>query len=209
MKAGYIFRTGILVLGFATLFVRLAAQDSPKTNTVAGDQSQPEQSQAREPSPSPTPETPKKGTLAPDFTLADMKGGHIGLSSLKGKAVVLNFWATWCGPCKIEMPWLVDLQKKYGPQGLQIVGVAMDDASDKEILAFAHKMGVNYVVLRGSEKIADLYGGLEGLPATFFLDRSGTIVDETMGLVSESVIEDAIKQALGQQDSPAQEKGAK
>jgi cytochrome c biogenesis protein CcmG/thiol:disulfide interchange protein DsbE len=204
---------GILVLGFATLFFRLAAQQTPKPNSTPGDQSRPEQSQTKEgpaPAPSPTPETPKKGTLAPDFTSADMKGRHVELSSLKGKVVVLNFWATWCGPCKIEMPWLVDLQKKYGPQGLQIVGVAMDDASDKEILAFARKMRVNYLVLRGSEKIAGLYGGLEGLPATFFLDRSGRIVDETMGLVSESVIEDAIKQALVQhQDSTAEEKGTK
>jgi cytochrome c biogenesis protein CcmG/thiol:disulfide interchange protein DsbE len=145
------------------------------------------------------PVAPENGALAPDFTL-NLIGEHgkpVRLSSLKGKAVLLNFWATWCEPCKIEMPWLVELQKKYGPQGLQVVGVAMDDAGDKAIAAFAHKMGVNYVILQGTEKVADLYGGLEGLPTTFFLDRSGIVVDQAMGLESESLIEDSIKKSLG------------
>ena len=147
--------------------------------------------------PSPAPETPKKGASAPDFTLTDLRGNKLQLSSLKGKAVVVNFWATWCEPCKIEMPWLVDLQKKYGPQGLQILGVAMDDAEEQAIRDFAQKMGVNYPVLKGTEALADLYGGLDGLPATFFVDRSGKISDEAIGLMSQSLIEDSIKHALG------------
>lgn len=152
-----------------------------------------------------TPETepavggPDKGIMAPAFELKSIpEGKSTPLASFRGKAVLLNFWATWCGPCKIEMPWLVDLQKKYGPQGLQIVGVAMDDTSDKEIADFAHKMGVNYVVLKGTEKVGDLYGGVEGLPTTYYLDRSGKVVDKTLGLASESVIEDAIKKSLAQ-----------
>jgi cytochrome c biogenesis protein CcmG/thiol:disulfide interchange protein DsbE len=96
------------------------------------------------------------------------------------------------------MPSLVDLQKKYGPQGLQIVGVAMDDADDKEISAFAHKMGVNYMVLRGTENVGDLYGGVDRLPMTYYLDRSGKVVDETMGMAGEATFEDAIKRALAQ-----------
>ncbi len=109
----------------------------------------------------------------------------------------MNFWATWCEPCKIEMPSLVDMQKKYGPQGLQIVGVAMDDADDKEISTFTHKMGVNYMVLRGTEKIGDLYGGIDHLPMTYYLDRSGKIVDETEGMAGEATFEDAIKARIG------------
>jgi thiol-disulfide isomerase/thioredoxin len=142
---------------------------------------------------------PAKGSLAPTFELKSIPDGKsIPLASLRGKAVLLNFWATWCGPCKIEMPWLVDLQKKYGPQGLQIVGVAMDDSDDKEIADFAHKMGVNYTVLKGTEKVGDLYGGVDRLPLTYYIDRSGKVVDETVGLASESVIEDAIKKSLQQ-----------
>lgn len=142
---------------------------------------------------------PAKGVMAPAFELKSIPDGKATpLASFRGKAVLLNFWATWCGPCKIEMPWLVDLQKKYGPQGLQIVGVAMDDTSDKEIADFAHKMGVNYIVLKGTEKVGDLYGGVEGLPTTYYLDRSGKVVDKTLGLASESVIEDSIKKSLAQ-----------
>jgi len=142
---------------------------------------------------------PQKGSLAPDFALKSVPDGkEVRLSSLRGKAVLLNFWATWCEPCKVEMPSLVDLQKKYGSQGLQIVGVAMDDADDKEISVFAHKMGVNYLVLRGTEKVGDLYGGIERLPMTYYLDRSGKVVDQTMGMAGEATLEDAIKRALAQ-----------
>ncbi|HEV8491455.1 MAG TPA: TlpA disulfide reductase family protein [Candidatus Angelobacter sp.] len=142
---------------------------------------------------------PAKGSVAPVFELKSIPDGKAtSLAGFRGKAVLLNFWATWCGPCKIEMPWLVDLQKKYGPQGLQIVGVAMDDTSDKEIADFAHKMGVNYVVLKGTEKVGDLYGGVDRLPLTYFVDRSGKVVDEIVGLRSASDIEDAIKKTLAQ-----------
>jgi len=142
---------------------------------------------------------PQKGSVAPDFSLKSLPDGkEVRLSSLRGKAVLVNFWATWCEPCKIEMPALVDMQKKYGPQGLQIVGVAMDDADDKEINTFAHKMGVNYMVLRGTEKVGELYGGVDRLPMTYYLDRSGKVVDETVGMAGESTFEDAIKRALAQ-----------
>ena len=142
---------------------------------------------------------PQKGSVAPDFALKSVPDGkEIRLSSLRGKAVLVNFWATWCEPCKIEMPSLVDMQKKYGPQGLQIVGVAMDDADDKEITTFAHKMGVNYMVLRGTEEVGDHYGGIQRLPMTYYLDRSGKVVDETLGMAGEATFEEAIKRALAQ-----------
>ena len=149
----------------------------------------------------PPPEfpAPQKGSVAPDFSLKSLPDGkQVSLSSLRGKAVLVNFWATWCEPCKVEMPSLVDMQKKYGPQGLQIVGVAMDDADDKEISTFAHKMGVNYMVLRGTEKVGELYGGIEHLPMTYYLDRSGKVVDETEGMAGEATFENAIKRALAQ-----------
>ena len=147
----------------------------------------------------PNSKDPAKGTMAPTFELKSIPDGKVvPLTSLRGKAVMVNFWATWCGPCKLEMPWLVDLQKKYGPDGLQIVGVAMDDTAEKDIDAFARKMGVNYIVLQGTEKVGDAYGGVSGLPESFFLDRSGKIVDETVGLVSQSEIENNIKRSLQQ-----------
>jgi thiol-disulfide isomerase/thioredoxin len=142
---------------------------------------------------------PQKGSVAPDFSLKNLSDGQdVRLSSLRGKAVLVNFWATWCEPCKIEMPSLVDLQKKYGPQGLQIVGVAMDDADDKEITTFSHKMGVNYMVLRGTEKVGELYGGVDRMPLTYFVDRSGKVVDEIVGFRGSADIEEAIKKTLAQ-----------
>ena len=91
------------------------------------------------------------GRTAPDFELQSLEGNHVKLSDFRGKAVLLIFWATYCGPCKIEMPWFVELQKQYGPQGFQILGVAMDDASNEDIAKFAKEIGVNYPGLVGKE----------------------------------------------------------
>src|SRR6202453_1952711 len=123
-----------------------------------------------------------KSGVAPDFALQSLDGKTVRLSDFRGKAVLLNFWATWCGPCKIEMPWFVDLQKQYGPQGLQIVGVAMDDASKEDIAKFAKDMGVNYPILIGKESVGDQYGGVNALPETFIIGRDGKIVDKILGL---------------------------
>jgi thiol-disulfide isomerase/thioredoxin len=139
------------------------------------------------------------GTPAPDFTLETLDGKSVTLSSLRGKAVVVNFWATWCGPCKIETPWLVELQNQYGAQGLQIVGVAMDDSGKDEIARFAKDMGMNYPVVLGKEAVGDAYGGVPALPESFFIGRDGKIVDKIMGLEGRSEIEDAVKKALNTQ----------
>jgi thiol-disulfide isomerase/thioredoxin len=138
----------------------------------------------------------KNGT-APDFTLQSLDGKSIRLSDFRGKPVVLNFWATWCGPCKIEMPWFVELQKQYGPAGLQFLGVAMDDASTKDIAEFAASMKVNYPILIGKESVGDAYGGVQFLPETFYIDREGKVVDKAFGLKGRGEIEDEIKKIVG------------
>jgi thiol-disulfide isomerase/thioredoxin len=138
------------------------------------------------------------GNLAPDFDLQTLDGKNLKLSDLRGKAVLLNFWATYCGPCKIEMPWFVELQKQYGPEGFQIVGVAMDDASTDEIAKFAKEMGVNYPILIGKDSVAESYGGVSVLPTTFFVDRDGKLIAREFGLQSRSVFVDHIKKAMSQ-----------
>jgi len=138
------------------------------------------------------------GKPAPDFTLETLDGTNVTLNSYRGQAVMLNFWATWCGPCKIEMPWFVELQKEYGPQGLQIVGVAMDDSSKDDIQKFVKEMGVNYTILVGKESVGQAYGGVDVLPTTFFIDRDGKIVTREFGLQSRSLFVDNIKKALSQ-----------
>ena len=138
-----------------------------------------------------------QGVAAPDFTLKSLDGKDVRLSDFKGKAVLLNFWATYCQPCKIEMPWFAELNKQYAPQGLEVVGVAMDDVGNDAIRKYATDLGVNYPILIGKESVADLYGGMQFLPTTFYIDRQGKIVDRVFGLVSHSQIEDDIKKALG------------
>ncbi len=135
-------------------------------------------------------------TPAPDFTLESLDGKNMRLSDFRGKAVLLNFWATWCGPCKIEMPWFVELQNQYASQGLQIVGVAMDDASKDDIAKFTKEMGVNYPILIGKEAVGDEYGGVPALPESFIIGRDGKIVDKILGLRGKAEIEDSIKKAL-------------
>jgi thiol-disulfide isomerase/thioredoxin len=142
-----------------------------------------------------------KSTPAPDFTLERLDGGNMKLSDLRGKAVLLNFWATWCGPCKIETPWLVELQKQYGSQGLQVLGIAMDDSGKDDIEKFAKDMGVNYPVLLGKEAVGDAYGGVPALPESFFIGRDGKIVDRIIGLRGRGEIEDSIRKALKTQGS--------
>jgi peroxiredoxin len=143
-----------------------------------------------------TPAGKLQGQPAPDFSLASLDGKNLKLSDFHGKAVLLNFWATWCEPCKIEMPWFVQLQQQYGPKGLQVLGVAMDDTDPKDINEFAHKMGVNYPIVIGKEAVGDQYGGIPYLPSTFYIDRDGKVVDRVYGLVSRSEIESDIKKAL-------------
>jgi len=138
------------------------------------------------------------GKMAPDFVLQSIDDKTVRLADFRGKAVLLNFWATWCAPCKIEMPWFVELQRQYGPEGLQVLGVAMDDASKEDIAKFAKDMGVNYPILIGKESVGDAYGGVQFLPTTYFIGRDGKVVAHEFGLKSRSEFEDNIKKALGQ-----------
>jgi peroxiredoxin len=137
-----------------------------------------------------------QGLPAPNFVLPTLDGSTIKLSDFRGKAVLLNFWATWCGPCKVEMPWFADLQKQYGKDGLVILGVAMDDSAPAKIAQFASEMGVNYPILLGTDKVSDDYGDVQYLPTTFYIGRNGSIVDKMTGLLDRKDIEEAVKKTL-------------
>lgn len=138
-----------------------------------------------------------KGATAPDFELKDLADGKaVKLSDYRGKAVLLNFWATYCEPCKIEMPWFEELNKQYASQGLVVVGVAMDDVGADTVKKFAHDLGVNYQILEGKERVGEAYGGVQFLPTTFYIDRNGKVVDRFFGIISKKEIEDNVKKAL-------------
>ena len=137
-------------------------------------------------------------TLEPaqEFELKSLDGRTMKLSDFRGKVVVLNFWATWCAPCRVETPWLVDLYRQYKEQGLEVVGVSMDDGDQEHVADFVKEMGINYTVLMGNHAVGDAYGGLRFLPQTFFIGRDGKIIKHSFGTRSKSDFEDAIKQSL-------------
>lgn len=141
-------------------------------------------------------EHPLAGEPAPDFALKDLNGKTVRLSDLRGKAVVVNFWATWCPPCRHEVPWFVDLQKEYGSAGLQIVGVSMDQGGKLPVKGFADQFEINYPIVMADGAIARNYGGIRSLPMTFYIGRDGKIIDAVPGLISRDAIERRIRTAL-------------
>jgi peroxiredoxin len=139
-----------------------------------------------------------RGKRAPDFSLRSIDGKKVSLSDYRGKAVLINFWATWCAPCKIEMPWLVALRTQYAGQGFEILGVSEDDADTPrtKLAKFGQEQGLNYPLLVGDDAVSRKYGGVEFLPTSYFVGRNGKIVAETAGLVSKDEVEAGIKKAL-------------
>jgi thiol-disulfide isomerase/thioredoxin len=132
-----------------------------------------------------------------NFTLKDVAGKAVALASLKGKVVLLDFWATWCGPCKIEIPWFVEFQNKYGKDGLQVVGVSIDDTAAK-LKPYVAAMKMNYPVLQGldHDDIQDAYGPLFGIPVTIVISRDGRMCAKHVGLSSKERFESEIKSLL-------------
>jgi thiol-disulfide isomerase/thioredoxin len=130
---------------------------------------------------------------APEFTLKDADGKMVKLSDYKGKVVLLNFWATWCGPCKIEIPWFKEFETNYKNKGFAVLGVAMDDEGWEAVRPYLEQQRVNYRVLMGTEPVGALYGGVESLPTTFLVDREGRIAATHIGLVSKSVYVNDLK----------------
>jgi cytochrome c biogenesis protein CcmG/thiol:disulfide interchange protein DsbE len=129
---------------------------------------------------------------APDFELKDATGAPVKLSSLKGKVVLLNFWATWCGPCEAEIPWFIEFQQKYKDRDFTVVGVSMDDDGWKSVKPYMEKHKMNYPLVIGNEQVSTLYGGIDSLPTTFVVDRTGKVATSHSGLVDKADYESEI-----------------
>jgi len=140
--------------------------------------------------------TVKDGQPAPDFTLPDATGSKVRLSSYKGKVVLLNFWATWCHGCKIEIPWFMEFQNKYQNRGLAVVGVALDEDGWKLVKPYMEDKKINYPVVVGNEELAKRYG-VESMPMTFLIDRHGKIAASHIGMVDKGWSETEIARLLG------------
>jgi peroxiredoxin len=133
---------------------------------------------------------------APEFALKDADGRTVRLSDYRGKVVLLDFWATWCGPCKIEIPWFKDFQRKNKDRGFEVLGVSMDNDGWDDVKPFASRMGINYRLVIGDDAVSQLYGGIEALPTTFLIDRYGKIAAAHVGLSSKKSFEEGIEQLL-------------
>ena len=133
---------------------------------------------------------------APDFTLKDEAGRDVTLSDYRGKVVLLNFWATWCGPCKIEMPWFVAFQRKYKDQGFTVIAVSLDEEGWDVVRPFVEEYGLNFPVVVGTDDMADEFGGVAALPTTFIIDQEGRITSTHMGLVGRDEYEGEIEALL-------------
>ncbi len=133
---------------------------------------------------------------APAWRLRDLNGVEVTSEQFKGKVLVVDFWATWCPPCREEIPGYIELTKKYGGQGVVILGVSLDQAGPEVVKAFAAKSGINYPLVMGDDKVVAAFGGVEGIPTTFLIDRAGQIRDRKVGLVPTPEYEQRIRAVL-------------
>jgi len=136
--------------------------------------------------------TVEKWGDAPDFTLNKISGEKFKLSSLQGKVIILDFWATWCPPCQSEIPDFIQLKKDYEKKGLEIVGISLDK-TESVVKEFFDKNGINYIVVMGNNDLGDKYGGISGIPTTFIIDRKGNIVNKHIGATLKEDFEADIK----------------
>jgi peroxiredoxin len=134
---------------------------------------------------------------ATEFTLLDADGKKVNLSDYKGKVVLLNFWATWCGPCEVEIPWFIDFERTYKDQGFEVLGVSFDEEGWTTVKPYVAEHKMNYRVLMGKEDMPSVYWDLEAIPTTMLIDKEGRIAVTHRGLVSKPTYEAGIVTLLG------------
>jgi thiol-disulfide isomerase/thioredoxin len=148
---------------------------------------------------------PKAGEAAPEIKVKDLNDQDVTLADYKGKVVLVNFWATWCDPCRVEIPWLIEMQDKYGPRGFTVLGIAMDEEGKPVVAPFVakeryevkgQKLPMNYPIVIGNDSVAEKFGGLLGYPTSVLISKDGKQIKKITGLVSYDEITKEIEGAL-------------
>jgi thiol-disulfide isomerase/thioredoxin len=186
----------VLALVAGTYFADKATRIKPKT-AVSGN--------AVLKGDNPDGDNPKADLPEPELTLKDLDGKNISLSDYKGKVVLINFWATWCEPCRVEIPWLIEMQQKYGPKGFVLLGIALDEEGKSVVAPFVakerfdvngQKLPMSYQILIGNDDAADKFGGLFGYPTSILISRDGKQIKRVTGMISEDEMNKAIESQL-------------
>jgi thiol-disulfide isomerase/thioredoxin len=153
----------------------------------------------------PSGDNPKTDLPEPELTLKDLDGKNVSLSDYKGKVVLVNFWATWCEPCRVEIPWLIEMQKKYGDKGFVLLGIALDEEGKSVVAPFVakerfevdgQKLPMSYQILIGNDEAADKFGGLFGYPTSILISRDGKQIKRVTGMISEDEMSKAVESQL-------------
>jgi thiol-disulfide isomerase/thioredoxin len=182
----------ILMIGLALMIGAVALFLYERNQAPATGEADPS---AAVPAPAPAPAI--RGVAAPNFELPDVNGAMVKLSDFKDKVVLVNFWATWCAPCEIETPWFVEFDKKYRENGLQIVGISLDEEGVEPVKKFMERYGIEYKIVMGNEETAQSFGGVIGLPTSFIVDKEGKFYSMHRGLVSKDIYVEEIEGLLG------------
>jgi len=156
----------------------------------------PKSKQEPPPKPAAAPASAPQLGLAPSWRLHDLEGGWVDSEQFRGKLVVLDFWATWCGPCRQEIPGYVELQKKYASEGLVVIGVSLDEGGPAIVKKFVQKYGVSYQIVMGDDQITEAFGGIHAIPTTFIIGRDGRILDHKVGAVPRAAYEARLRKFL-------------
>jgi cytochrome c biogenesis protein CcmG/thiol:disulfide interchange protein DsbE len=186
----------VLALVAGTYFADKATRIKPKTGVpgdtvLKGD--------------NPNPDNLKADLPEPELTLKDLDGKDVSLGEYKGKVVLVNFWATWCEPCQVEIPWLIEMQAKYGPKGFVILGIALDEEGKSAVAPYVakerfdvngQKLPMSYKILIGNDEAADKFGGLFGYPTSVLISRDGKQIKRVTGMISPDEMSKAVESQL-------------
>ncbi|MCB1196562.1 TlpA family protein disulfide reductase [bacterium] len=176
------------------------SKDTQKISSKPSNSTAPETIQQLQSSPEPEAKKMESMGAAPDFTLTALDGTPVSLSSLSGKVVLIDFWATWCPPCRKMIPALKDLHSKYNRQGLEVIGISLDESGPETVKAFVESMKMPYLVAIGDNTLSDSYGKINAIPTSFIIDRKGDIRQKHVGFVEFQELEQSIKILLSEKN---------